>query len=262
VISAGASGSNIATAKPLQEYSLMFGFRKSVKSVSILSLATLLAGATSLAQQTPKRKGHETNANRKARIERTIQDTYSRRYEIAGGGGYLRFSPGPTLQRNNEVTFWMTGTRYFTSKPKLGIVGDVRGAYGNAKVGNTAFNIENPQISQYSFMGGVNYRVYMKEKYAVSIFGTGGATLGKFDSGTKGIPAQYFHMWESGYRPVFSVGANLDYNLYPNLAIRVSPTFLGTMFRLSPNDTEPDKGTIQSNLGVNIGVVYRFGRIK
>ena len=32
--------------------------------------------------------------DRKARIARTIEATYSHRYEVAGGGGYFRFQPG------------------------------------------------------------------------------------------------------------------------------------------------------------------------
>ncbi len=56
---------------------------------------------------------------------RTIAETYGHRYEVAGGGGYLRFQSGAP-QRNNEVTFFMTGT-YFLN-PKLGIIGDIRGA--------------------------------------------------------------------------------------------------------------------------------------
>jgi hypothetical protein len=48
------------------------------------------------------------------------------------------------------------------------------------------------------------------------------------------------------------VGLNLDYNFYPNLAMRITPTFVGTTFG----------GSLQSNGGVNIGLVYRFGRKK
>ena len=64
-------------------------------------------------------------------------------------------------------------------------------------------------------------------------------------------------------KPAFSLGANFDYNFYPNLAFRVSPTYVGTFFRRDPTDTThgPD-GTIQNNWGVNVGIVYRFGKIK
>ncbi len=228
----------------------MFGFRFSVKCAAAALAAVFLAsGATSLQAQFlhPRR---ETNANRRARIERIIQDTYAHKWEVGGGGGYLRFRSGEDLQKNNEVTFWLSGTRYFT--PKLGVLADVRGAYGNAKVGNTIFNINNPQISEYTFMAGPNYRFYQREKYAVSVFGTVGAGIGKFDSGSKRIPAQDLGIWPSETRAVFSVGANLDYNFYPNLAFRVTPTYLGSTWG----------GTIQNNLGVNLGIVYRFGRIK
>jgi len=240
----------------------MFGFRLSVKCAAAVLLAGFMAsGVSAVEAQSTHRTRHENNANRKARIERTIQDTYTRRWEVAGGGGYLRFRSGQNLQRNNEVTFWSNGT-YFLN-PRLGITGDIRGAYGSAKVGNTIFNIENPQISQYTFMGGPTYRVWAKEKTAISIFGFGGAALGKFDSGAKGLSSADIHVWQSGYRPVMSVGVNFDYNLYPNLAFRVTPTYLGTFFRLASDDLSPgSRGSIQNNLGVNVGVVYRFGRIK
>jgi hypothetical protein len=240
----------------------MFGFRLSVKCAAAVLLAGFMAsGVSAVEAQSTHRTRRESNANRKARIARTMEDTYTHRWEVGGGGGYLRFRSGEYLQKNNEVTFWSTGT-YFLN-PKLGIVGDVRGAYGNAKVGNTIFNISNPQISQYTFMGGPSYRFYTREKTAISAFAVGGAALGKFDSGAKGLSSADIHVWESGYRPVFSVGANFDYNLYPNFAIRVTPTYLGTFFRLSEDDTSAGShGTIQNNLGVNVGLIYRFGRIK
>jgi len=49
-----------------------------------------------------------------------------------------------------------------------------------------------------------------------------------------------------------SVGAPLDYNLGPGLALRVSPTYL-----LSDYGSE-----LQHNKGFTAGVVYRFGRRK
>lgn len=227
----------------------MFGFRFSVKCAAAALAAVFVAGgAAPLQAQFSRRR--ETNANRRARIERAIQDTYSHQWEVGGGGGYLRFRSGELLQKNNEVTFWMSGTRFMS--PSFGITGDVRGAYGNAKVGNTIYNIKNPQISQYTFMAGPLYRFYRREKTAASVFATAGAGIGKFDSGSKGIPAENLGLWPSETRAVFSVGVNLDANLYPNLAFRITPTYLGSTWG----------GTIQNNLGVNLGLVYRFGRIK
>jgi hypothetical protein len=249
----------------------MFGFRSSVKRVAGVLLVGLMAsGAVAVQAQVTHRTRRESSANRKARIARTIAETYSHRWEVGGGGGYLRFQPGSILQKNNEVTFWMTGT-YFLN-PKLGIIGDVRGAYGNAKIGNNTTSPDggppvflpfNPQISEYPFMGGVAYRLYAKEKIAISVTGEGGAAIGKFSSGAKGFQSQDIGVWESVTRPVFSLGANFDYNFYPNLAFRVTPTYLATFYRLGPDDTtHGPQGTIQNNLGFNIGLVYRFGKIK
>lgn len=196
----------------------MFGFRLSVKQVAGVLLACFLAsGAVAVQAQTAHRTRRESSANRKARIERTIAETYGHRYEVAGGGGYLRFQSGAP-QRNNEVTFFMTGT-YFLN-PKLGIVGDIRGMYGNAKIGNNIGSPTtlgfNPQISEYPFMGGVAYRVYKQEKFAASVTAEGGAAIGKFDGGAKGLTSAELGVWQSTTKPVFSVGANFDYNFYPN----------------------------------------------
>jgi hypothetical protein len=241
----------------------MFGFSMKVKCIAGVLLAIVASGASAVEAQTTHRTRRESNANRKARIARTIEATYSHRYEVAGGGGFLRFRSGEYLQKNDEVTFFMTGT-YFLN-PKLGIIADVRGMYGNAKIGNSSPNFLpfKPQISEYPFMGGVAYRVYAKEKVAVAVTGEGGAALGKFDGDTKGLPSSALGLWQSAIRPAFSVGVNVDYNFYPNLAMRLSPTYVGTFYQLSPLDPAPNPhGSFQSNLGFNIGVVYRFGKIK
>jgi hypothetical protein len=242
----------------------MFGFRLSVKwAAGVLLAAMAASGASAVEAQQTHRTRRESNANRKARIARTIEQTYSHRYEVAGGGGYMRFRSGEYLRKNDEVTFWVTAT-YFLNQ-KLGIVGDVRGAYGNAKIGNSAPNFLpfNPQISEYPLMGGVAYRVYAKEKFAVTLTGEGGAAVGKFDGGSKGLPSSALGVWQSATRPAFSVNANLDYNFYPNLAMRVTPTYVGTFYHLDPLDPSPlPHGSIQNSLGFNVGFVYRFGHIK
>jgi hypothetical protein len=248
----------------------MFGFRLSVKcAAGVLLAGSIVSGAVAVQAQTTRRTRRESSANRKARIERTTAETYSHRFEVAGGGGYLRFQSGSLLQRNNEVTFFMT-TTYFLN-PKLGIIADVRGAYGKAKIGNNLSSTStpppflnfNPQISEYPFMGGVAYRVYAKEKVAVSVTGEGGAAIGKFDGGAKGLTSAQLGVWQSTTKPVFSIGANFDYNFYPNLAFRVSPTYVGTFFKLDPTDTQHGPpGNMQNNFGVNLGIVYRFGKIK
>jgi hypothetical protein len=242
----------------------MFGFRLSVKCAASVLLAVIVAsGASAVEAQSTHRTRRESNANRKARIARTIEQTYSHRYEVAGGGGFLRFRSGEYLRRNDEVTFFMTGTYFLNTK--LGIVADVRGMYGNAKIGNSTPNFLpfNPQISEYPFMGGVAYRLYAKEKVAVAVTGEAGAALGKFDGDTKGLPSSALGLWQSEIRPAFSVGANFDYNFYPNLAMRLTPTYVGTFYQLSPLDPAPNPhGSFQSNLGFNIGLVYRFGKIK
>lgn len=232
------------------------GFRVSTQSVAIVLILTLasLAGFTGQAQ-TKRKPGHETNANRKARIQRQIEETYSHRWEVGGGGGWLRFRSGEFTQKNSEIAFWMDTTYYLNQK--LGITGEIRGGYGNAKPLQGVNNYQNlvgkPQISEYPFMAGPTYRLYRQQHYAVSVFALGGTAIGKFDGDTHGQTAQSLGFWPStNARPAISVGGNLDLNVYPNLAFRIAPSYLGTGFG----------GSWQNNAGFEMGLVFRFGRQK
>lgn len=238
------------------------GFRKYIQRLAVVSILSIVAitVATPVTHAQSRRPRRESNANRKARIERTIQETYSHRYEIFGGGGFLRFRSGELTQRNSEVT-WATSGTYFLN-PKLGITADIRGAYGNAKVGNTIYNIANPLITEYTFMGGASYRFRAKQKYAITGNVLAGYALGNFDGGSKAIPATNLGLWATAGRPAFSAGVSLDYNFYPNLALRVTPTYVGTTFTGIDQTTGKSNGTLQNNVGVNAGIVYRFGKIK
>jgi hypothetical protein len=215
--------------------------------------AVLLAASAPAAAQIPYKR-RETNASRQARVQRTIHETYSHRWEIFGGGGYLRFRSGEITKKNNEVT-WVTSANYFLND-KLSIVGDVRGAFGNGKPvrGEFLTQAPNPQINQYTFTGGAAYRLYTTERLALSVQGTGGLAWGMFSGGSKGLTYVQTGFWQDAIRPTFIFNVNADYNFFPNLAFRLSPTYVGTTF------TGPTGGSIQNNLGLNAGIVYRFGQ--
>jgi len=241
----------------------MFGLRMEVRWVAVvLAGAAMAAAVRPMEAQSTQRPRRETTASRQARIDRTIQEEYGHRWEVGGGGGYLRFRSGEYLQKNNEVTWQAAATRYFS--PTLGLMADVRGSFGDAKVPNNIYNeAYRPLINEYTFMVGPNYRFYRKEKWAASVHVLGGMAIGNFDGGAKGLLSQDLGLWESANRPVFSAGVSLDYNLYPNMAFRVTPTYVATMFQLAPSDPEPQPhGTFQNNAGINVGLFYRFGKIK
>lgn len=228
------------------------GVRTCIRLATAILIATAVAIIPGQAQN--RRITRETNANRRARIERTVHETYSHRWEVAGGGGFMRFRSGEFTQKNSEITFWLNTNYYFNEK--LGLTGEVRGAYGNAKIPNYnpfAALVGNPQISEYPFLVGPTYRFRLRQRTAISAFALGGTAIGKFDSASKGISASQLGFWPStSARPAFSVGANVDLNVYPNLAFRIAPNYLGTTFG----------GNLQNNFGFNMGLVYRFGSQK
>ncbi len=223
-------------------------------TLALLALLAITFATSAASAQSSRRPRRESNANRKARIARTIAETYSHRWEAGGGGGYERFRSGQFQQRDNQVTFW--ASTLYSLSPKLGVLGEVRGGFGKAKLTNIlpSGNVLpfKPQISEYSFMAGPSYRIIRKEKFSASVFATGGLGLGKFDGDSKGLSAKDIGVWTGTFAPNFSAGVNLDFNLYPNLAFRLSPNYLGSVYG----------GTLQNNKGINAGFVYRFGKIK
>ena len=263
----------------------MCDVRKSAVRLVLMGMATVLltaafspAKAQTITKKRQESHPHrETNATRIARVRRTIEDTYSHRYEVIGGGGYLRFRSGDFTKKNNEVS-WATALNYYLNS-KLAVVGDARGSFGDAHQQlPLAFpNIAKPQINEYTFMGGASYRVYAQEKFAVSVQALGGTAWGIFSGGAKGLTGNEVGLWNDGFRPAFSLGVSVDYNIYPNLALRFTPTWVGTNFAgtktLVGTDTTTNGttvtttpvfngatgSTIQSNLGFNVGVIYRFG---
>ena len=187
------------------------------------------------------------SARRRVREEQIEQETYSHKYEAYVGGAYLRFRPGPTLQHDTEAA-WNAGVTEWV-RPKLGITGDVRGYYGTAITDNFEFQVFKPSISQYTFMAGPQYRFYQSQHWAWNAQVLAGVAHGNFSTGTGGFPATDVGLYPDGNKLAVSVGAAVDYNLSPALAVRLMPNYLLTTFG----------GDVQDNLGFTAGVVYRWG---
>ena len=229
---------------------VMMGLAAGLVGGALVSAHGQVGASTTI--QRNKKEAHprrETTASREARIQRTIDETYSHRWELIGGGGYLRFRSGQYTKKNNEVT-WAAAANYYLN-PKLAIVGDARGSFGYAHaITNNIYGVYNPQINEYNFMGGASYRFYRKEKIALSAQALGGIGWGIFSGGAKGLTGTTIGLWPDGIKPAFSIGVSGDYNLFPNLAVRITPTYVGTTFG----------GKMQNNVGFNMGVLYRFGK--
>jgi hypothetical protein len=189
-------------------------------------------------------------ARRQARTQRVVEDTYSHKFEVYGGGGYTRFRPGESLQHVNEVA-WNGGfTDYLWGR--LGLTADLRGYYGTAFIPPNPFNIFKPSISQYTAMAGPQYRFVRREHWAISAQGLVGGSKGNFNGSSSGVPpGTLIGLWSNGTNFSAAVGVPIDYNLGPALAVRLQPGYWLTTFSGTPQ---------VKNLGFNIGIVYRFGR--
>jgi hypothetical protein len=193
-------------------------------------------------------------ARREQRRAAAIHDVYDHRYEVFIGAGYLRFTPGSVLQRLNEFNWDGGFTRYYNER--LGVTVDGRGYFGTAFIepqqgdppaGNAGQT--KPSISQYAALIGPTYRFYMEPKYSLSGRVMGGYARGNFTSDTNGFGTLGV-LYENS--STFGVSASVigEYNVAPNLGVRVAPEYYATGFGSS----------VQNNLGFTAGLVFRFGK--
>jgi hypothetical protein len=190
-------------------------------------------------------------ARREQRRLAAIHDVYSHLYETYVGGGYLRTYAGPSIQKVNEYSWDIGVTRYFNEK--LGVTIDGRGMYGTPFVGlNEASNsaITKPAISQYMGMIGPTYRFILHPKYSLSGRVLGGAGYGNFSGDLGAFTPAEVGLYSNGPTAAVSVSAPFEYNVSPQMGLRVAPEYLLTTYGSST----------QNNLGFTAGVVVRWGK--
>lgn len=187
-------------------------------------------------------------ARREARRAQAIKDVYSHKYEPYVGMGYMRFIPGPGLQRTTFYA-WDTGlTRYYSER--LGAVLDMRGNYGTTFVGLNPYSVTKPSIAVYSVQAGPSYRFYLQPKYSVGVRATAGYAHGNFSGDTNGFGGKLLGLYNDG--GTFAANAAIvgEYNVSPGLGIRLAPEYNFNGFG----------STIQASRGFTFGFVFRYGK--
>ena len=187
-------------------------------------------------------------ARRAQRRAQAIHDTYLHLYEAYVGGGYLRTTPGPALQKLTEYSWNAAVTRYYGER--LGVTIDGRGYYGTAFVGLNGSNITRPGISQYDVLAGPTYRFLLHPKYSLGARGLGGVAFGNFSGDTSGFSPQSLGLYGDSTTYAIDGGVFAEANLSPNLSLRLTGEYLGTGFG----------SQMENGFGFSYGFVYRFGK--
>jgi hypothetical protein len=194
-------------------------------------------------------------ARREQRRAQAIHDTYSHLFEAYTGGGYLRTTPGPNLQKLTMYSWDAAITRYYGER--LGVSIDGRAYYGTAFVGVNQSPITRPAISQYDVLIGPTYRFRLRPKYSLGAYAKGGVAIGNFTGDTNGFgsipatpPATGFLLYPDSTTYAVNGGILGEINLSPTLSLRMAGDYVGTGFG----------STMQNGFGFHYGFVYRFGK--
>jgi hypothetical protein len=218
------------------------------------SSSTASSGQDQTAPQPVTQQQLSVQARIKARREQrrvaAIHDVYGHLYDVYVGAGYLRFTPGSNLQRVNEYNWNVGVTRYFNER--LGIAIDGRGYYGTPFIPplQSPSGQTKPAISQYAGLAGPSYRFYIQPKYSISGRVLGGFTYGNFASDINGFNPASFGLYADSYTFAASGSIIGEYNVAPNLGIRLAPEYYATGFG----------SKVQGGAGFTGGIVYRFGK--
>ena len=220
------------------------------------ALAQNSSSSSTAAAQAPQQSNQlsvqaRMRMRREQRRATAIHDAYDHRWDAYTQMGYLRFKPGPSLQRLTWYGWNAGATRY--SSERLGITVDLRGYFGMAYVGLNPYSqgaFTRPEISQYSVMAGPTYRFYVQPKYSISGRVTGGWAFGNFGGDTNGVTPTLLGLYPNAN--TFAVAASVagEYNVSPNVALRLAPEYYVSGFG----------STMQASRGFTGGFVYRFGK--
>ena len=125
---------------------------------------------------------------REQRRATAIHDAYDHKWESFADMGYLRFTPGPSLQR---LTFyaWETGLTRFSNE-RLGLHARwprLLSALPTSASTSTARALHPAPDQQYDVLVGPVYRFYLQPKYSISGRVLGGWAYGNFSGDTNGI---------------------------------------------------------------------------
>ncbi|HEU5350934.1 MAG TPA: hypothetical protein VFU55_05015 [Terracidiphilus sp.] len=209
-------------------------------------------------QQTPPKTVTESNGvltvqarirqRRAQRRAQEIHDTYAHPWEVFVGTGFLRFTPGPHVQRAAMYSWDTAVTRYWNEK--LGLTVDGRGYYGTAYVGLNPYNVTRPAVSNYGVLAGPTYRFILHPKYSISGRAMAGWALGNFSSDTNGFGAALLGLYPDGNSFAMTGSLIGEANISPTTSLRLGGDYYGTGFG----------STLENSFGYSIGVVYRFGK--
>lgn len=187
-------------------------------------------------------------ARREQRRAAAIHDAYSHVWEASASMDYLRFQPGPSLQRLTFYAWDVSLTRYLNER--LGITVDGRGYNGTAYVGLNPSSITRPAISEYNALAGPTYRFYVQPKYSVSGRVMAGFSHLNSSGDTNGFKGVTLGLYPDSNTFAVTAGILGEYNMAPNFAFRLGPEYYATGYGSS----------MQNSLGFTGGMVYRFGK--
>jgi hypothetical protein len=176
--------------------------------------------------------------------------TYGNKFELYGGINLMTFQAGQNLpKRMNMGGVEVLGTYWLTKR--IGLGAEYRGEAGTTPVLANPYTTR-PLVYMHSGLFGAQFRGPKNQHAALNYHAYGGIAKGVFDNSTGNVPPQYNNvgLYTNRTKPLFALGASIDFNRSKRLAIRISPDLMIEHFGTETREF----------FAVSGGVVYRFGK--
>jgi hypothetical protein len=229
------------------------------KHLLALAVLTTLASGAAVAARGQSTASPIAGNGTYIQVDPLANVRYDNRYDVSLGMAYGHIKPGPTqIHGDNLGGLDLSGSYWLTKR--WGIEGSGRGYLGTAGAAPNHDGIKGPFISQYMFLGGVEWLGPHNKHGALIAHVLGGGAYGNFEQDLRHHPVSDVDFYHDQVAPAAVFGGHIDLNRSPRWAFRITPDALFTRYstNYAPNAYTAKGGFNNWNFGISVGVMYKF----
>lgn len=180
---------------------------------------------------------------------------YDNRWDVSVGLAFGHIHAGPNLREGADLGGIDVSGSYWLTK-RIGIEASGRGYLGTSGTAPNSDHLNGLFVSQYMFLGGVEYLGPHNKHVALIPHALIGGAYGNFNSDLRGNtpgPSGPAAFYDNQFALGGAFGGHIDLNRSPRWVFRITPDALMTGY-----DGTSSYPHTQWNFGISVGAEYKF----
>jgi hypothetical protein len=179
---------------------------------------------------------------------------YDNRYDLSLGMAYDHMKAGPTLLQGSNLGGLDLSGSYWLSR-HWGIEGSARAYLGTSGAAANPYSINGPFVSQYLFVGGVEWLGPHNKHGALIPHALFGGAYGKFEEDLRGHSPSVVDFYNDQLAPAAILGGHFDLNRSARWVFRITPDAVITRYGINYGSKATQTDV---NFAISVGAEYRF----